>query len=162
MAWKWGCGRQGMSEPTHEHEISLSPVSCLGVSLKSASLLPGWVQCSSFQGPKPYKARCGHICSSLIRLGVVVFAQGHYWFRLEKNEHTLGLVARLGTRLYISEWLSSLILQDGQGGGRMGNFDMMSVFFFQQLLDPPPPPSFLMRYILITCVMFLWHQSHIM
>ena len=82
-----------MSEPTREHEISLSPVSRLGVSLKSASLLPGRVQCSSFQGPKPYKARCGHICLSLIRLGVVVFAQ--LLSPLEKNEHALGLVARL-------------------------------------------------------------------
>ena len=46
-----------MSEPTREHEISLSPVSRRGVSLKNASLLPGRVQSSSFQGPKPYKAR---------------------------------------------------------------------------------------------------------
>ena len=52
-------------------------------------------ECSAlpFQGPKPYKARCGHICLSLIRLGVVVFAQ--LLSPLEKNEHALGLVARL-------------------------------------------------------------------
>ena len=67
-----------MSEPMHKHEISPSPMSRLGVPLKSASLLPGRVQCSSFQGLKPYKARCGHICLSLMRLGVVVFAQAHY------------------------------------------------------------------------------------
>ena len=66
-----------------EHEISLSPVSRLGVSLKSASLLPGRVQCSSFQGPKPYKARCGRICSSTLLSP------------LEKNEHALSLVVRL-------------------------------------------------------------------
>ena len=42
-----------------------------------------------------------------------------------------------------------------------GNFDMTSVFFFNNC-STPPPPSFLMWYNLITCVMFLWHQSHIM
>ena len=35
-------------------------------------------------------------------------------------------------------------------------------FFFTTTARPPPPPSFLMRYNLITCVTFLWHQSHIM
>ena len=53
-----------MSEPMRKHEISLSPVSCRGVSPKSVSFLPGGVQCSSFQGPKPFMARYGRICSS--------------------------------------------------------------------------------------------------
>ena len=73
-----------MSEPTYEHEISLSPLSRLGVSLKSASLLPGrsavlffsrsealYGSMWSYLLEPPYKARC--------------------------NEHALalGLVARL-------------------------------------------------------------------
>ena len=65
----------------------------LGVLPKKCFVAPSRVHCSSFQGPKPYKARCGHICLSLIRLGVVVFAQ--LLSPLEKNEHALGLVARL-------------------------------------------------------------------
>ena len=76
----------GWSKNTHGLPMShTSPMSCLGVSLKSALLLPGQVQCSSFQGPKPYKARCGHIFLSLIRLGVVIFAQAHSW---KEQAHT--------------------------------------------------------------------------
>ena len=66
-----------------------------GWSLGKLCWRPLRVQCSSFQGPKSYKAWCGHICLSIIRLSVVVFAQAHYWVRLKKNEHALGLVTRL-------------------------------------------------------------------
>jgi hypothetical protein len=74
-----------MSEPTREREISVSPVSRWRVSLKSASLLPGLVQCAVL-----FFSRS----ASLLWLDVVVFAQTlkiafttESAAALEKNEH---------------------------------------------------------------------------
>ena len=78
-----------MSEATREHEISRnftkSRVTPGGFSPKSASFLPDRVQCSSFQGPKPFMALCGCICFTY---GMVRYLKIDFLSPLEKNEHS--------------------------------------------------------------------------
>ena len=112
----------------------------------------GWTYlpafCSAFQSWHP-----------LVKITRIArFGLWELWNRLQSHCDTLVVTFFLSSSPPLVQFLAS-----GTRGWWNGKFWHDVGFFFSTTARPPlPPPSFLMRYNLITCVTFLWHQSHIM